>query len=289
VVRPGPGRAAPHVPEAATVEDHLIRIPFSQKAIANYDLRQRLTDPAITPSAMRILRPEGELIEFGDELTSMGEMTVSEHGGSLRTFNGGLAHECGWWPSRKARRLQHWQGTTQLMGLRKAETDHNAISFQTEARRFTFYHERWREYTCDLEVVRADGPDEIVEFKRDDRDLEVEDYALTLACVAEICRRVGLVFRVITADELFVDRHHRRNVELFASRRFVRVEPWHIRRLEAHGLTTGGTSTYVDLAHALEPEWPVKGEALVQGLVCQRRVEIDLTSRITAGTTVTIH
>ena len=266
-----------------------VRIPLSQIAIGNADLPRRLADTSVAPSRMRVVGRDAAPAEFGDELTSMGEMIVSTHGGSLRTFNGGLAHECGWWPSRKARRLQHWQGTTQLMGIRKAETDFGALSLQSEARRFRFFYGRWREYTCDLEIVRADGPDEIIEFKRDDRDLENEDYAITLACVAEICRRVGLVFRIVTADELFIDRHHRRNVELFASRRFVRVEPRHVRRLEAHAIATGGTSTYVDLARAIEPEWFVKGQAIVQGLVCQRRVEIDLTRRITTDTAITVH
>ena len=36
-------------------------------------------------------------------------MIRAEDGGALRTFNGGLGHENGWYTSRKARRVLHWQ------------------------------------------------------------------------------------------------------------------------------------------------------------------------------------
>ena len=47
----------------------------------------------------------------------------ADGGGALRTFNGGLAHENGWFASRKARRLLHWEGIAQLEFITRAEVE----------------------------------------------------------------------------------------------------------------------------------------------------------------------
>jgi hypothetical protein len=226
----------------------------------------------------------------GEELTSMGEMIVRADGGSLRTFHGNLAHENGWWPSFKRRRLQHWQGSAHRNALMLHECRPDVNWAQTEARRFRFFLEgRWHRYTCDLEVNMLDGTTEIWEIKRDDRALEDPDYRLTLAGVDEICRRVGMKFRIVMADEIFVSRQHRDNVELVASRRFISIEPKHLRRLEAFAISRGCDSTYGELAKVLEPGWETRGRALVQGLLVRRRVEFDLKGRLIGRTPVKIH
>jgi hypothetical protein len=268
----------------------IVRVPTSQQVVRGMNLHLQLRDPTIEASRTRIIdRNDPDMPVVGEELTSMGEMIVRADGGSLRTFSGRQAHENGWWPAYKRRRLQHWQGSAQRNALMVAECDFRVNWAQTEARRFRFRLGRWREYTCDLEVDMFDAPTEIWEVKRDDRALEDPDYRLTLAGVDEICRRIGMRFRIVMADEIFADRHHRDNVELVASRRFVGVEPQHLRRLDAFAIRNGRHTTYGELANVVEPSWPTRGRAIVQGLVVRRRVEIDLTKRLIGRTPVTIH
>lgn len=269
----------------------LIRIPLSQNVVRDAVLHSQLRDPTINPSRTHVLRRDDpDMPVVGEELTSMGEMIVRSDGGSLRTFSGRLAHENGWWPSMKRRRLQHWQGTAQRNALMLSEVGFQVNWAQSEARRFVFsLGGRLREYTCDLEVNMFDAPTEIWEIKRDDRALDDPDYRLTLAGVDEICRRIGERFRIVMADEIFANRRHRDNVELFASRRFVEIGPDHMRRLDAFAIGCGREATYGELAAALQPGWPSRGKAIVQGLVVRRRVEIDLTRRLTNRTPVIIH
>jgi len=208
-------------------ERELIRIPTSQQVVRGIDLHRQLRDPTIEASRTRVVRRnDPDMPVVGEELTAMAEMTVRADGGSLRTFSGRMAHENGWWPSFKRRRLQHWQGSAQRNAMMFAECTHGVDWAQTEARRFRFHLDgRWREYTCDLEVDMFDAPTEIWEVKRDDRALEDPDYRMTLAGVDEICRRIGMRFRIVMADEIFASRRHRDNVELVASRRFVGIGP----------------------------------------------------------------
>ena len=276
-------------PEVA--EDAIIRIPMSQQVVRDAVLHGQLRDPTIEPSRTRVLdRRDPDMPIVDEELTGRGEMIVRADGGSLRTFSGRQAHENGWWPSQKRGRLQHWEGAAQRNALMLAESDIRVNWAQTEARRFHFLlGASWRTYTGDLEVDMFDAPTEIWEVKRDDRGLEDPEYRLTLAGVDEICRRVGMRFRIVMADEIFANRHHRDNVELVASRRFVEIGPQHIRRLDSFAARCGRETTYGALAEILEPGWASRGKAIIQGLIVRRRIEMDLTRRLTGRTPVTIH
>ncbi len=99
----------------------------------------------------------------------------------------------------------------------------------------------------------------------------------------------GLRFRIVMADEICSNRCHRDNVELVASRRFVSIEPRHLRRLEAYAITQGCHTAYGELAEILEPGYGSRGKAIMQGLVVRRQVEIDLTRRLIGRTPITIH
>lgn len=254
----------------------LVRTPLAKVLDPRHAISGALRDPEISPDRTRI-RQLLPTHDAGDELIAMGDMYVTEHGGSIRTFTGNLAHENGWWPSFKRRRLQYWEGMAQRAYLMACETDHNVLWAQSEALRLEFpLQGRRRRYTCDVRVQMADGSVVIVEIKRDLRDLKDEDYRLTLAGVAEICRRCGWTFKIVFSDEIFESRHHRNNVELFQSRRFAHVGPEHLRRLETFAMRHGQATTYGDLAEVLEPDNPPAGKAVIQALVVRRRVQIDL-------------
>ena len=268
----------------------LLRIPASQAIVDDLALTFQLKDPLISPSRANLVSADRLLPSVGKEFIVSAEMFVSADGGSLRWFDGAQAHETGWFPSWKRGRLQHWEGLTQKLSLLKAECDFEVLWAQTEARRFRFMLDgRWREYTCDLEIQLANGTTQIIENKADERSLRDPDYRLTLAGVNEICRRVGFQFHVVMRDEIFASRHHRRNVELFASRGFATVTPRHIRILEALANKGGPHTTYGHLSALLEPEFVPAGKAIVQALAVRRRVQIDLTDHLTNHTPITLH
>jgi hypothetical protein len=115
-----------------------------------------------------------------------------------------------------------------------------------------------------------------------------EEYQLTLAGVAEICRRCGWTFQIVFAREIFESRVHRNNVELFQSRRFARVGPEHLRRLTQIASSGGSHTTYGDLSEALDPRFPPAGAAVIQALLVRRMIEIDLTDNLYPETPVRI-
>lgn len=253
------------------------------------ELGRPLLDPSQSATRARLRALGTDTDPDGDELTAMAHMFVRADGGSLRTFSGGLSHECGWWPSYKRGRVQHWEGITARYGTLLAECDPDIEWAQTEARRFEFILDGKRHrYTADQEQHRIDGSIRLVEYKRDARDLSDAGYRTTLAAVAEICRRCCIEFAIVYRDELFANRFHRANVELFSSRRFARVGDEHVRRLETLALKHGHGTSYGDLAAALEPNRPMAGKAVLQALLIRRRILIDLTSRIDDDTPVTI-
>jgi hypothetical protein len=251
-----------------------------------------MLDPVYEPSNIR-LRQLGITSDLhpdigSAELESMGTVIVAEHGGSLRTFSGGLPHVCGWWPSAKARRVQHWEGMAAFDHLLAAECNPLVGRMQSEGIGFRFFlGGKWLGYTADADMW-IDGRRHVVEIKRSERDLRNPEYLLKLAAVAEICRRCGWIFRIVLASEIFVNRHHRENCQRFAMRRFAHVHRQQINRLEGFAMRKGFETTYWDLAHALAPRCIEAGEAVLQALTIQRRVAIDLTRRVQPNTPVTI-
>lgn len=267
----------------------ITRIPVSQEIVADIPLATRLQDPLAGNARVPVLEGPLKLPEVGPELSELAEMYICPHGGSLRRFAGALPHVNGWYPSFKRHRLQHWEGTAQLSMLQNSECDWSVLWAQSEARRFRFFIDgQMREYTCDLERRLADGTTEIIELKADERHLRDRTYRLILACVAEICRRIGFKFRIVFEDEIFENASHKFNVELFSSRAFRTVTPRHIRVLEDYAIKHGSQTTYGSLAQLLEPAFPVSGKAVIQALVVRRRIKIDLRHLITDQTIVKI-
>lgn len=215
-----------------------------------------------------------------DELVSMAQLITAEDGGSLRTYSGGLMHECGWHPSWKAHRLQHWEGISARNFLIESECNRDVDRLQTEGVRFRFFlAPNWHSYTADADM-RVNGVRHIIEVKPRASAIGGAEYRMVLAAVAEICRRCGWVFRLVLGTEVFANRLHQDNCELFVSRRFVRVTPNTIEKLESFAMRRGALTTYGELAEALAPRCTELGEALIQALTIRQRIDIDLTSRV---------
>lgn len=215
-----------------------------------------------------------------DALVTMARTFTSETGGSLRNFSGGLAHECGWYPAWKPHRLVHWEGISARDFLIESECNRDVDWMVSEGIRFHFFlAPKWRTYTADVHMsVR--GVTHVVEIKAREGAIGDDEYRLVLAGVAEICRRCGWVFRVVLGTEIFANRHHRDNCELFAFRRFVRLSERTMDRLEGFAMNRGAETTYGELAEALDPNCIERGEAFIQALTVRQRIAIDLTTRV---------
>lgn len=271
------------------VETRRAKIPLSQQVIMGIDLHRQLRDPTIRPDRTRLI-PAAELPMADERLTTMGQMIVPVHGGSIRTFSGNQAHENGWWPSRKRGLNQHWQGETQRYALMAAECDFTVEWAQSEPCCIRApLGDEWFEWYADLRVCRFGDCDELWEIKRDERQLEDQRYRLKLAVMDEVCRRIGIRFRLVMAHEIVLNRHHRNNLELFTSRRFLHIPPEHMRRFEGFALNHGCETTYGELARAIDPQRPKMGAAVIQALTAQRRIEIDLRSMLSPNTPLRIH
>ncbi|TCQ05726.1 TnsA endonuclease N-terminal domain-containing protein [Sphingomonas sp. PP-CC-3A-396] len=217
-------------------------------------------------------------------------MIRADDGGALRTFNGGLAHENGWYTSRKAGRVLHWQGAAQYDFLTRAEVEFAVVRVASESVRFEFTRRGKKQvYTIDVELVAPDGTVTLIEIKRDQRDLADPEYRAKLTAVHEICDEHGIRFKVILRHQIWDSLVHRRNAMLFCSRRFVTILPEHLERLEAHERQVGTGATFGSTAKAIAPNCPRTGEALIQALTVARRIEIDLTCSLLDTTPVTIH
>lgn len=248
-----------------------------------------VADPTITPSHLRI-RPDVGWPAPQDVLTKMGDIFVAKDRGSLRTIvTGGIKHVTGWYPSYKAKRTQHWQGIPERTMVHVSEVDPSVVDYQTQPFRFEFAHGGSRHiYIADLWRLRSDGTNEIIEVKRDDKDLRDPEYRFKLACVAEICRRLDWTFAVYLKDEITTSLNHARNVELVQSRRFASVTADHVSRLSQHAEQVGIATTYGRVSAALEPDDHLIGNAVAQALMVRRRLSIDIKNPLHPDSAVVI-
>lgn len=270
---------------ASTGPEGIRRIPLSQLALQAPAL-DAYYQPEISPDRSRLRKIIDETRPNADQLISAGTLQR----GQIRTFSGGLAHENGRLISRKARRLLHWEGVAERALLIRSESDFRYICIDTECMRIVSSDGIQRfEHVIDVLLTRADGSELAIEVKRNERDLECPQVRAKYAASAEVLRRIGVQFEIVFKDEIFLDRHHRKNAELFASRAFVHVDPRHIDRMENLALRHGQQSTYGALAEALEPGSEVHGRAILQALTVRRRVQMDITRPLTANTPLTIH
>lgn len=272
----------------AASDGETIRVPAS--LVAAGPPIEEFFDPAFAPMRSRVRALVEEQAVDGDALVPMATMVTARDGGGLRTFSGGLAHENGWLACRIARRLVHFEGVAQRALIVRAISEHPFVRLSTESRRLEFSDgvEKYR-HTIDVELTRADGSLLLVEMKRDEGDLRDPHLRRTLAGAAEIYRRCGMDFVIVFRDEVFRDRRHRVNCELVASRQFLRIDRRHLVRLEGHASRHGRSTTYGALSESLEPSSRVHGDALVQALVTRRRVEMDVSRRLTRDTGLLIH
>ena len=213
----------------------------------------------------------------------MATFVRAEDGGPLRTFSGGLAHECGLNPLLKAGCTLGWEGQAAHDFLILMENEPTVRSVRTENVRIEGildgepFH-----YTIDAEVILDDGSVVFVELKRGPDDLRDPRYARILAYCTEVCRRAGIPLAVVFREAVWASRHHRRNCNLFAASARTTIERRHLQALER--AVDDDRHTYGSLAELLEPGRPAAGKAVVRALSVRGLVLVDLTRRLRDGT-----
>lgn len=245
-------------------------------------------DPAVPAWAgrIRVARARGSKRAADDEV-AMAVFVRAVGGGPLRTFSGGLAHECGMHPMSKSQATLGWEGEAAHDFLVLMESEPDVVRVDTENVRIegVIDGEPFA-YTIDAELALADGTSMFVEVKRGPDDLRDARYRAVLAYVTEVCRRAAIPFIVVFRPAIWASRHHRRNCNLFAASARTTVEARHLEALER--AASEPRHTYASLAEALEPERPVTGRAVLRALAVRGLVSIELAGRLCDSTPVRI-
>lgn len=263
--------------------------PVSQLLVRS-PLLDHYYDERFADASIRVAELVSEISIDVDKILPMAKMFRAHRFGPLRTQSGNKSFENGWLCTRKGGRNLPFEGMAQRNRMILNETDRKVTITRSEPLALQFpYKGKFPKLTFDVESVLEDRSSIIYEMKRDGNDLRNADYRHCLAISAEILRRCGMQFTVMFGNELFENRIHRANAELFAARAFVTIHKKHFDRLEDLAYRHGPQLTYGALAEALEPMQPNYGAALVQALTVRRRVSIDITWRIRADTPLIIY
>lgn len=140
-------------------------------------------------------------------------------------------------------------------------------------------------YHLDLMRQLRDGTVECLEAKRTARDLFDPNYRTKLACVAEICRRVGWRFQIRYKADIVGSETRRRNVEALFSQVYKQVD----RRQEAtvdRFINDNEPMAWGTLRDELS-ESRIEGNAIIYHLSTRQRLAFDLDDEVTADTVVT--
>jgi hypothetical protein len=221
-----------------------------------------------------------------DDLVAMGSIEISHDGRSLRTFTGKKATEVAIMNCPKSHRLLHVEGATAMGFVVSMQVDQAVASIVTEGMVV-----RWEggRHEPDVLLIRDDGRVSVREIKRDENDLRKPRLRRNIAIASEILRRAGFDYSVVYRRDVFANARHRRNAHLFASRGFAHVSRRQLDALDGRLATRGAEATWGEVVDLLDARDPIGAVASAQALVVRRRIEIDLTQRVSDDLPVVIH
>ena len=181
----------------------------------------------------------------------------------------------GAYSSAKAGRSLPFEGMNEQAFFMHSEVDTRVIDYRAQPFRFEFVLDgEQRIYIADCARLLVGGRVEVVEVKNDPRALRDPDYARKIACVRDICGRLGWTFRVVVRDELFEPAVVHSNVVEIQSRRQVRFDQSHVLPVLELIARMGGQAPMGKLAATLGERR--HGLAIVKAMMVARLVDIDL-------------
>ncbi|MDG2527598.1 TnsA endonuclease N-terminal domain-containing protein [Caulobacter endophyticus] len=221
----------------------------------------------LLPSATVVLAPDGSAIR--SVLTGRRVMVT------------------GFYNSRKAGRALPYEGMNELALLKHCEVDTTVVDYRSQPFRFEFVIDgAKRIYIADCVRLLDDGTVEVLEAKGRLRQLLSPDYAEKLDAVRDACTKLGWRLRVLSQKQLFEPHQVYANVDQIQSRRMVRFDQVDAYRALEHIEQEGGQTTLGRLAGVIGAG--PRGLAISQAMMVRRLVKIDLSSRLSAESCVSL-
>ncbi len=246
-----------------------------------------LADIEVDPSRLRLKRV-ATTWEGGEASTSLlARMTVLQHGGySLPIVTRGKKHLRVRMPSRKTGTRQMLEGPSEFFLGMDSEVRWDVRDWEGHPMVFDLvYDGRPMQYHLDLMRQLRDGTVHCIEAKRTERDLADPDYRLKLACVAEICRRVGWEFLVCYKAEIQGSKARRHNVELLFGQVYKKLERSQ-EKTALHFENDNLPVAWGSLRDALAPTSRIEGNAIINHLATRQRLAFDIDVVVTPDTLV---
>jgi hypothetical protein len=165
------------------------------------------TDPDYTASRQRLRRSANEWLPLGHS-SVLARLMVLRHGGHERpVIHRGSKHLRFRFVSVKTGTTQLGEGRGEEFLAMTNEVWGEVHDYECHPFRIEFMRDgKLTSYRPDAVRMFVDGTIEVIECKRTPDDLNDEEYRETLALVAEICRRLGMVFRVLYLHDIMGPR-----------------------------------------------------------------------------------
>jgi hypothetical protein len=236
-----------------------------------------LADYSIDPSRLRLRRVATSWSAGEQPSSLLASLTVLDHGGyAAPIVTGGKKHLTVRLSSRKTGERQMLEGPSELFLGMDSEVRWDVRDWQAHPIVFEFvYNGRPLVYHLDLMRQLRDGSIDCIEAKRTPRDLRDPDYRTKLACVAEICRRVGWRFLIHYKAEIRGCITRIRNVEALFGRTYQHVERRQedaVRRFEQDGAPL----EWGTLRDRISPAYKILGNAVIHHMITRARIAADL-------------
>ena len=243
------------------------------------------TRPSVSDTIRLILGEPPEPLSWR-ALSSIARIVVAPDDRPIRTIITGRRRiTTGAYMSAKAGRSLPFEGMNEQALFMHSEVDTRVIDYRAQPFRFEFVVDGARRvYITDCARLLESGRIEIMEVKNDRRALKDPDYALKLACVRDICGRLGWSFRVVVKQQLFEPTSLYSNVVEIQSRRRMRFDRSHSLPALEIIWRAGGQVPLARLAEAIGERR--QGTAIVKAMMVARLVEIDLSRPISADSAV---
>lgn len=232
-----------------------------------------------------LAKPAGDR---GCLLSSSAMVVMTVDGGPIRTvITGRRVIPTGVYSSRKAGRALPFESMNEQTLMKHSEVDTHVVDYRSQPFRFEFVIDgAKRIYIADCARLLDDGTVEVVEVKGDRTRLDDPDYAQKIEGVREICEKLGWRFRLVTRRQLHTPEILLANVESVQFHRNVSFDQAAVYSAAELVDSQGGEAELGTLADRLA-NGP-RGMAIAQALMVARVISIDLTTRLSPSSRVTL-
>lgn len=222
-----------------------------------------------------------------ESLTAIATMVLPVSGGSIRTIvTGRRVITTGVYASRKTGRAHPYESKNERAFFMNCEVDTDIVEYRAQPFRLEFVIDgKKRIYIADAVRLQANSIVEVVEIKKDQRQLKDPDYYLKLQAVRAICDQKGWQFRILFQHDLCEPILRFQNIEDIQSWAFTDYGSSDVFKAVQY-LSIHKRASLGDLADRLGSQ-PV-GIAKLKAMMVGRIVRLDLDSKLDEDSLVTL-